>query len=276
MKTRIGIGSCLLAGLFGILYADHAVDSDLGFTFLLCLAVGLGLQEFYTLYEKPLGAMPKRLAIFLGLALVVSSWVLRHSGHPDWVQMMLFLAIFVLAVVFTLGGDPTRAPKIIHLAFGLVYVWLPLDYVARLRAIPRHGEALVLYLVVTSKFNDMGAYFTGKAIGKRKLSPVVSPNKTVEGAIGGLLTGTVLGLALWGVLDLTERSTWAQAFVITLLTGVASQVGDLFESYFKRHTGHKDSGALLPSFGGMLDMIDSFLLCGPIGYMLILALGDQK
>lgn len=275
MKTRIVLGFTLLASLCGIFTADYLVGSDLGFTFLLCLTVGLGLHEFYTMYESKIGAVPKRLGVFLGLCLVVASWMLRHTGHAGWVQAILYLAIFLLASIFVLDARPERAPQVVCLAFGLVYVWLPMDYVARLRDIPVHGQALVFYLFLTSKCNDMGAYFTGRACGRRKLSPNVSPGKTIEGSIGGLLIGTACGLTAWGAMGLTVRSSWGQALVITVLTGVASQLGDLFESYFKRYTGHKDSGALLPSFGGMLDMIDSFLLCGPIGYMLILGLGDQ-
>ncbi len=274
MKTRIGIGLALLVGLLSILWADHRVGSDLGFTFLLCLAVGLGLHEFYTMYEKQAGPMPKRLAVFLGLGLTVSSWILRHSGGAEWVPAMLCLALFVLATVYTVQAHPENALQVIVLGFGLVYVWLPMDFLARLRDVETHGEALVLYLVVTSKLNDAGAYFTGKAIGKRKLSPNVSPGKTVEGSVGGLITGTALGMGVWWA-GLGEFISWPGALFTTLAIGVASQLGDLFESYFKRHTGHKDSGSLLPTFGGMLDMIDSFLLCGPLAYILMMALGGR-
>ncbi len=276
MKTRIGIGVTLLAGLFGILYADHRAGSDLGFTFLLCLAVGLGLHEFYTLHENKAGAMPKRFGSALGFCLVVASWILRHSGHADWVPAMLFLALFAIALRYTLQADPTRADQVLILGFGLVYVWLPMDFLARLRDIPGHGEALVLYLVVTSKLNDAGAYFTGKAIGRRKLSPNISPGKTIEGSIGGMVAGTGLGMAVWGLFGLSGFIAWPSALLATLLIGVSSQIGDLFESYFKRNTGHKDSGALLPTFGGMLDMVDSFLLCGPIGYILLAGLGGRE
>lgn len=276
MKTRIGIGVTLLVSLFSILWADHWVGSDLGFTFLLCLAVGLGLHEFYTLFESKAGPLPKRLTVFLGLGLVVSSWVLRHSGQPEWVTAMLFLALLVIGARYTLKADPQQALQPLVLGFGLVYVWLPMDFLARMRDIEGHGEALVLWLVVTSKFNDSGAYFTGKAIGKRKLSPNVSPGKTVEGAIGGLASGTAFGMGVWACFGLSGFLAWPAALATTLAVGLSSQLGDLFESYFKRYTGHKDSGSLLPTFGGMLDMIDSFLLCAPVGYILMAALGGRE
>ena len=109
MKTRIGIGVTLMAGLFGILYADHRAGSDLGFTFLVCLAVGLGVHEFTSMYEAQSGVLPKRFVSFLGLCLVVASWILRHSGHAEWVPAMLFLALLattVLAAIFVLGLFP--------------------------------------------------------------------------------------------------------------------------------------------------------------------------
>jgi len=133
--------------------------------------------------------------------------------------------------------------------------------------------ALVLFLAA-AKFTDIGAYFTGSAIGRHKLIPWLSPGKSWEGLVGGLLTGAlvcVLGdwlLSLW----LGERMlTWPMAAAFGLLTGLAGQFGDLCESLLKRSAGKKDSAALVPEFGGVLDILDSVLLAAPVSYVFLLA-----
>ena len=127
------------------------------------------------------------------------------------------------------------------------------------------GRELIIFLLVIVWANDIGAYYFGRALGRRKLAPSISPGKTVEGAAGGLVTGAAAAAALsvWiggafgGMLSL---------ILVSLLLGIFSQAGDLFESLVKRAAGAKDSGALIPGHGGILDRIDGLLLAAPPFY----------
>ncbi len=125
------------------------------------------------------------------------------------------------------------------------------------------GIVSMFWLLVTVALTDVGAFFTGKAIGKTKFSDT-SPNKTLEGVIGGIVIATVFGT--YAGLYITPFWT---ALVVTLLTATASVFGDLFESYLKREAGVKDSGDLLPGHGGILDRIDGYLFGAP---MMVIAL----
>jgi phosphatidate cytidylyltransferase len=123
---------------------------------------------------------------------------------------------------------------------------------------------------------DAGAYFAGRAWGKRKLAPKISPGKTIEGALGGIVVGTLAALACKGVFDLfwpdlSRGMPWALAAPIGLLLSTAGMVGDLVESLLKRDAAQKDAGSLLPGMGGVLDRIDSALLAIPVMYYLMLA-----
>ena len=126
-----------------------------------------------------------------------------------------------------------------------------------------YGIQAMFWLLVTVALTDVGAFFTGKAIGKTKFSDT-SPNKTIEGVIGGVIIATLIGTYA----GLFIAPFWT-ALIVTLVTSLASVFGDLFESYLKREAGVKDSGDLLPGHGGILDRIDGYLFGAP---MMIIAL----
>ncbi len=126
-----------------------------------------------------------------------------------------------------------------------------------------YGIQAMFWLLVTVALTDVGAFFVGKAIGKTKFSDT-SPNKTLEGVIGGIAIATLFGTYV----GLYVTPFWT-AFIVTLLTSLASVFGDLFESYLKREAGVKDSGDILPGHGGILDRIDGYLFGAP---MMIIAL----
>ncbi|HYF01535.1 MAG TPA: CDP-archaeol synthase [Planctomycetota bacterium] len=127
----------------------------------------------------------------------------------------------------------------------------------------------LVFLVATGKGSDMAAFAAGKAFGRHKMAPLVSPNKTWEGGIAGAVAGTLAGVAVLRLTSLNGaycRVPIAALLAFSLLVTIAGQVGDLVKSAIKRWAGVKDSGRLLPEFGGMLDMADSFLLGVPVAY----------
>ncbi len=158
--------------------------------------------------------------------------------------------------------------KILKALFGL-FTLIPFFWaLVVLRSInyqtdPFFGAWLVMYVMLLVWGADTGAYFVGKALGKRKLAPNVSPGKTIEGFLGGLATSTLVALAALYFLEIDPGNTWI-FIVISVLTALASSLGDLNESMFKREAGIKDSGNLLPGHGGILDRIDSLTAALPV------------
>lgn len=137
---------------------------------------------------------------------------------------------------------------------------------------PHLGLWLIVWLVVVVRLGaDSCAYFVGKAMGKRKLIPHVSPGKTVEGFIGGLVGATLLGWGAYALMPgLSQVFTTVEVLVMGAAMGLVAPIGDLAASALKRGAGVKDSGKLLPEFGGSLDLIDGFLLAGPALYLVLL------
>lgn len=202
---------------------------------------------------------------YVGLAAALML-LLAWLGSPMLLAGLMWLAGFfwLLAVAMVLRYPEGlrwagSLPKLVIGMWVLVPAWAALSAIKALQ----NGEWLILLLLFLVWGADTGAYFTGRKYGKRKLMPRVSPGKTLEGLLGGLLTCVVIGL-LYAVLR--ELSFLSTVFLILLavLTAVASVLGDLFESMFKRERGIKDSGTLLPGHGGVLDRIDSLTAAAPV------------
>jgi phosphatidate cytidylyltransferase len=149
------------------------------------------------------------------------------------------------------------------------------DAAAGLSIVPESGAFLLTFTLAVVVGSDAGAYFAGRAYGARKLAPRISPGKTVEGAIGGVVGGTFVGLVFKAIFDfwwpeLSALLGWALVVVFGVLLSVVAIVGDLVESLLKRDAQVKDAGAMLPGMGGILDRIDSPLLAIPVMYYLML------
>ncbi|MHB8753970.1 MAG: phosphatidate cytidylyltransferase [Candidatus Acidiferrales bacterium] len=148
-------------------------------------------------------------------------------------------------------------------AAALIFVAWPFSYLVRMDGQSPHGPVLVLFALAIVWAGDTVAYFVGSSIGRVKMAPALSPKKTWEGAAGNILGSLIVGFffARWQSADITP---W---LVTAALANVAGQVGDLVESAYKRGAGVKDSGALLPGHGGMLDRIDSLILAAPVVWL---------
>ncbi len=267
-QTRVVWGTTLLVSFFAIIGFDIVYDSDLGLGLLGLLIGTAALLEFYEMVSKK-GLNPLRLSgIAWGMVIFLYAWwKVRSTGAFYLDPLGLFGILLWLFILhgFTLG----LAGAIGNIAvtfFGILYVFFPLSFVMALRHFPgKRGLATLIGIILMTKVTDIGAYFGGKHFGKHKLCPDISPNKTVEGAILGLLSCVIIGVgqcfvAQWGFLPMH----WAAPFA--LLIGVGSISGDLFESMLKRDAGVKDSGNLIPTFGGALDIIDCVLFSLPMGY----------
>lgn len=198
-----------------------------------------------------------RLAYVAFVALGVGAvWYLSRSGAElDAVLYAAILWWFIALIwIVAVPGSVNGATAGIAGLFVLVPAWLALV------KLHEHGPKLMLFLLMLVVAADVGAYFSGRRFGRNKLAPRVSPGKTWEGVFGGLL-----GAAIVAIVGVYWLSVPAAPFILlSLVAVVASIVGDLTESLFKRHAGVKDSGSLLPGHGGVLDRVDSVTAAAPV------------
>lgn len=242
---------------------------DSGFSLFITLLGALGLQEFYAMACAKGLSVENRGGIVAGSVLILSG----HFGSPPLTAMMLFLSFTGLAWLHLLR----RNHSLVGFAgsvFGLVYVGWLASYFVLLHRVPILGPGLVTLLLVAVGLADTGAYFVGKSIGRHKLAPSVSPNKTIEGAAGGIVCAVVGLVVIHGLRNEFEWSAFPMwtlpRYVLTgILLALLSQIGDLAESMMKRDAGIKDSGEIFPGHGGVLDRCDGFLFTAPMLYCLV-------
>lgn len=187
-------------------------------------------------------------------------------GRPYFDAMVLVMGVIALVEWFrvTRAGQRRGASTGVWYwpVIGILYVGICCLSLVILRADPAEGLGLVLAFFSIIWATDIGAYLVGRSLGGPKLAPAISPNKTWSGAIGGLVCAVVAGYAVARGMDLSYDD------IIVVLMGAlisaVSQVGDLIESWWKRHFGVKDSGSIIPGHGGILDRIDGVLLASPV------------
>ena len=172
------------------------------------------------------------------------------------------LLIVVMLVAFGELNNLTERQWMLRVALAFLWIGLPLALLSIIRE--SYGPAVVMILFVLIVVSDSAQYFSGRAFGRHKLAPVISPKKTVEGAVGGLVAS--MAVAPWlGSLWLPGVPMWQMATVGGVVA-IAGMAGDLFESWLKRRAGVKDSGHLIPGHGGILDRIDAWLFAAPLYY----------
>lgn len=201
--------------------------------------------------------------------LVAAALLAYASGAflPVPLSLPAVLACAGLAAFSFIGGGRTSAEKARAAglaALGTLYIGGFLSTYVRAIRLPG-GRHWVLLGIVAVAVGDTAAYFIGKAFGRRPLSPRVSPNKTVEGAAGGLAASLLAGAGYAAAF--LPAVPWQYAALVSALVGAAGQAGDLFESLLKRAAGVKDSGTILPGHGGMFDRADAAIAAGPVLYL---------
>ena len=180
----------------------------------------------------------------------------------------LILAACLAVIGWWMFGQDRRA---LWLAAGFVYLAPAAVAVVRLRHVHLVGRWDMLFLVLVIWASDIGAYLVGRLVGGPKLAPAISPGKTWSGAVGGLVAAGLVGsgVALWA----GGRLPLPHCIAIAVILGTASQIGDLLESWFKRHFGVKDSGRSIPGHGGLLDRLDGMLTAAPAAALVAVATG---
>jgi len=247
----------------------------------------LGLNEFYQLISAK-GATPHRLLGNVAAGLLP---VIAYVGDASLANAALTVTLLTLMILQLTKQEIRQAiASVSETFFGVIYVGWLLSYAVSVRFVstelerrfghafdPQIGFFFMVFCLVAVVGSDVGAYFVGRRYGRRKLAPLISPNKSVEGAFGGLAAGGALAVVTklvftWFIPgNLAQDLGWGAAFVFGVTLAAFGVLGDLIESVLKRDAAIKDAGTILPGVGGVLDRIDSALLGIPVMYYLLLA-----
>jgi phosphatidate cytidylyltransferase len=234
---------------------------------LLVVVLGLvflvGQHEFYQIARRA-GTDPM---VWPGMA--AGAFVLaRHLWEPA-LMLGLVVPVLLLAALPLMHGVRRPVESYAVTLAGIIYPTLFISFIFDLRLDPGFHPVNAFWLTLGTFIlvwvTDMAAYFTGKTIGRTPLAPTVSPKKTWEGAVGGLVGALAVAIVL--KLTVLEALAWIDMLVVALLCGAVGQLGDLAQSKFKRAVDMKDSGALIPGHGGVLDRFDALILVAPLVYI---------
>lgn len=280
LRTRLLVGAALIGLVAGMLVIDKGLSPWFPLLAVLALLLGLG-SSYELLHLLGPARRPEGWVCDLGIVLVIlGNWPAHLPETASWAAgpWPWILGCFMLSVVAVIVNEmagfraPGRSMERMALAvFTIVYLGLLPSFFVQLRWLdPSHVEkgtqALALAIFVP-KLCDIGAYFTGRFLGRHPMAPTLSPKKTWEGTVGGLtvavLTTVLLDRLLPGSL---LRGQAALEIAFGLAVGVASMIGDLAESLIKRDCQQKDASQTVPGFGGILDVIDSVILPAPLVY----------
>ncbi len=266
--TRITYGAAMMAAFVGIIALDVFLDTDLGLGCLAILVGAIGLLEFYGIAGKK-GFDPFRCSGIIGGTLIFITCWLEARSHGS-ISLNLYLLFGIVCWLFlwqALSRDLKHIVENVSITvFGILYVFFFLSFTMAIRHLPEGNGLIVFFgIVLLAKCTDIGAYFVGKEFGRHRLFPAISPNKTLEGAIGGL-SFSILIAVVWSLIPQVRVLPLLWAALFGFVIGIAAMGGDLMVSMLKRDAGVKDTGNLVPSFGGVLDIIDCILTSLPVGY----------
>lgn len=294
LKNRLTFGPIMMAGLMGLLYLDYFVDKwteahqwahrgigGVGLLILLVIILPPAVVEMATLLNAEKMSPYRFIAAAGSGCLVIHGFLTQFIWFKGVaasslmfivVATMLFAALrraWIKETQEALSHMAGTALSVLYLG-GLAWFLMALRVKHAQSAHRYEGSTLIIvFILLTVKFTDIGAFFGGKALGKHKLIPWLSPGKTWEGLFFGLLTAGGVGAALAPFIGPPYFNLpWWKGFCFGAVIGGIGQLGDLLESLMKRDAQVKDSGALVPGFGGILDIIDSPLLAAPFAYLM--------
>ena len=260
LTSRLLVVAVLLPAVIGVVY--------LGGWWLWALALLGGLIALHELYVMGKELRPLVLAGYLGFMLALLGVEL---GGVPWMVGGILFTLFLSFVLYGLSDIRTSATATFGVTLlGVVWIGGGLGLLLLVRDVPDHGFWALIAVMFTVFAADTAAYFVGRALGRRKLAPSISPGKTWEGLVAGLLAGMAASFLIL-YRDRDDFLTIPEMLLLGAVVTIASVFGDLFESAVKRDFGVKDSGRLLGGHGGMLDRLDALLWAGPAAYYVILA-----
>ena len=282
LRNRLTFGPIMGLSTLGLLWLDWKIGQGygvhgVGIVVILLVTLPLGVVELAPLLAAR-QVKPYRIIAAVGVVgLIVHAFATQFPAFAVYATPAV-----VLLVVLTMVGSALRIAlgrttdlaivSMAGTALATLYVggmgWFLLAL--RVSNEPVSGSTVkIVFVIVTVKVTDIGAFAAGKLLGRHKLIAWLSPGKTWEGLAGGLLTAAAIGAALSPLIS--DGLPWWKGALFGATLGLVGQGGDLLESMLKRDAAVKDSGAIIPGFGGVLDVIDSPLLASPVAYLLFLA-----
>ena len=255
-KTR------LISGIVLVIIALATIISGSWILFFTLLAVSLiGMRELY----KVMKVSDEHVTVLelVGYLGAVLYYIAMKADFGNYGTMAIIISMILILFVYVFGYPKYRAEQVMAAFFGVIYVAVMLSFIYLTRSLP-DGKFLVWLIFLCSWGCDTCAYCVGMLIGKHKMAPVLSPKKSIEGAVGG-----VAGAALLGVIyAAATQGKMAEYALICAVGALISMVGDLAASAIKRNQNIKDYGKLIPGHGGILDRFDSVIITAPVIYYL--------
>ena len=255
-KTR------LISGIVLVIIALATIISGSWILFFTLLAVSLiGMRELY----KVMKVSDEHVTVLelVGYLGAVLYYIAMKADFGNYGTMAIIISMILILFVYVFGYPKYHAEQVMAAFFGVIYVAVMLSFIYLTRSLP-DGKFLVWLIFLCSWGCDTCAYCVGMLIGKHKMAPVLSPKKSIEGAVGG-----VAGAALLGVIyAAATQGKMAEYALICAVGALISMVGDLAASAIKRNQNIKDFGKLIPGHGGILDRFDSVIITAPVIYYL--------
>lgn len=274
MRQRIISTFCLWALVVGCV----VFFGTTGAVWFITVVAVLTQREFYQMVHR-MGLDPfDKLGMTLGALIMLAPFYAEKllPAAPELAAPGTFMALAAVVFALRILGERQAHNRVETLAwslFGVIYVPFMLSYLVRIAVLPgpdvKSGLMLMIWLIAVSKFCDVGALLSGLAFGRNKMAPGISPKKTWEGAVGGVLISAGVGATLaWSLARFYPANfTPLVAALVAAPVAMLAIVSDLIESVIKRRADTKDTGATIPGIGGMFDLSDSLILTAPVGYI---------
>lgn len=278
LNQRLIVGALSTFIMFLSIYLSNEKAGRPFFILLISGIIGCALNEFYAIAINKKYYPLRACAIACSTLYVIATFLaIQTPLFQPLPQLVLYLSLMIFFVIFFVKGEQPLATIGITL-FGLAYLTLPLSFLISINyffpeSSTQDGRLWLSYLLIVTKMTDIGAYIAGKNFGKYKITPYISPSKTVEGAIGGFLAATATSVLFCTITgSLFPKPLFlslGQSLFLGALIGTIAQFGDLAESLLKRDGKVKDSNQL-PGLGGVLDIADSLIFTAPLVYFFLI------
>lgn len=261
MKERIITGV-----IAGIIFIFLIIIGNLPFIVAISILASIALVELLKMKKITLFSLTGLVSLFFMWSILIpNQWFdLQWLSAINRDQLMIGLIIVLLAIT-VFSKNNVSFDEVGFIVLGSAYVGLGFHFLIETRAL-EHGLSLLFLILFLIWSTDSGAYFAGRALGKNKLWPEISPKKTIEGSIGGIICALIIGLTYHYFVPIFD--SLATVITLIIVVSIVGQIGDLVESALKRHYHVKDSGTILPGHGGILDRFDSLIFVMPVLYLL--------
>lgn len=257
MKTRI-----ITAIVALLLFVPIVLYGNWPFTILVFAMATVGLYELLHMKKDAIALLPKCISFIALWAFLFKNIEVLEKWIPLSFIQILIIFIMLLCILTVTSKNNVSIENVGFYFLSTMYITIGFSFLVQAR---EHGISFVLFILFVIWATDSGAYFVGRSLGKHKLWPSISPNKTIEGAVGGTMIALLVGI-VFHMVQPFEYSLWVIA-LISIGIAIVGQLGDLVASAMKRHFSVKDSGNILPGHGGILDRFDSLIFVLPFLYV---------